>query len=87
MEQIRDSIQAGKTNESNHSYKKRTQEEKENALSYQEELRKAKEEQLATERKRQEKRREPLSQEGATVSRKSAEEMLGILAMFSEMTN
>lgn len=84
--QARGSLHVNRTNSPSEkkTTKKNASSSNEHASSYMEQLQRAKAERIAAEQKRQQRRDQPLSQEGAKVSRASAEEMLNILSMLSE---
>lgn len=90
--QIKDSVYA---NKSEYSYDKKTAQKdrddsNEKILSYKEQLKKAKEareQQAEALQKKKQDEEQPISQESATLARKSAEEMLELLSTFASTPN
>ena len=81
-------------NKSNQAYNKKTsakdtKDAEEKTLSYKEELRKAREEKDAADaaKKKLQREKQPISPESVTLAKKTSQEMLEILSMFSEAPN
>lgn len=87
--EIKNSLETSRAREASRAYSERAKErraEEEKELSYKEELKKAREEHAAEE-KRQKKINEPKDSQSATVAKKSAQEMLDLLAELTSTPN
>ena len=89
--QMRESAYANKASQdyNKKASAKNTKDADEKALSYKEELRKAREEKDAADaaKKKQQREKQTISPESVTLAKRTSQEMLDILSMFSEAPN